>query len=128
MATNLVQGDLNTFWAAAQSSSTGPYNEIGTDVGEFRAGTISTSFETNVASIIALVEFLVANSSDPTTSETTYMAARRQRKLLKEMLMKLSARLKPVSNGNSDDRATFADNILARTVTWYNLNNRPDAI
>lgn len=128
MASNLVQGDLDTLFTAAAASNTGPYNEIGTDTGEFKVDSLTSDFEKNVASIIALVEFLVANTSDPTSSETTQMEARRQRKMLKDLLLKMSAKIKTAADGSTDDRATISDRVLTKAVAFYNQNNRPDAL
>lgn len=128
MASNLVQGDLDTVWTAAQNGGTGAYNEIGTDVGEFRVGSISSDFEKNVATLIALVEFLVANTDDPSASVTAYESARRQRKLLKDLLIKMCIMVKPTADYSADDRQTVADRVMDKTIIFYNLNNRPDTI
>lgn len=122
MATNIVQGDMDTLFTELQASNTGPYNYTGTDVGEFNSGMLSSNFEKNLATIIGLVEFMVANTADPTSSASNALKARYQRKLLKEVLNHAAARSKTVANYSSDDRSAFTDAVLAKMITYFNLN------
>lgn len=124
MPTTIVQGDMDSLFTELQNSSTGPYNIKGTDVGEFAAGTLSSNFEKNVATLIGVVEFLVANTVSPATSPN---AARRQRKMLKELLANTTASIKSVASSSSDDRLSHAANVVSVAISKWNSDNRPEA-
>lgn len=124
MPTTLTQSDLDTLNTAVRDSNTGPYNEIGTDVGELAVGNLSTAFERNIASLIAMIEFTVANTADPAAAEK---AAARQRKMLKEALIKMSAKIKTASSSTVDDRANVAAGVTTAVIRKWNSDNRPDA-
>ena len=128
MTTNIVQGDMDTLFTALQASNTGAYNTIGTDVGEFNAGMLSSAFEQNVAVLIGLVEFMIKNTADPSSSAANALKAKYQKKLLKEILNHASASMKTVANSASDDRATFTDAIMAKVITYYNKNSTSESL
>lgn len=131
MATQLTQSDLDTLYAAARDTAatpTGPYNPVGTSTGEFAANRLSSAFERNVATIIALTEFLVASTEDPTASATKAQEARRQKKLLKDMLAKASMRVQAKANNLTDDRVAFANRVTDKMIVAFNSANRPDAL
>lgn len=132
MATNLVQGDLTTLYVAASTSDgstpDGAYNTVGTSTGEFAAGKLSSSFEKNVATIIARTEFLVASTENPATSATKAIEHRRQKKMLKDILAKAAMGVKPKANVLSDDRATMASRVTTKVIGAYNKQNRPAAL
>jgi len=130
LASNLVQADMDTLFTAASttdgSTPGGPYNVIGTSTGEFQAARLSSSFEKNLASVIALAEFLIANTSDPSASSTRQIECRRQRKTLKDLLAAAATRIGSAANGSVDDRASVSNRAIDRMIVNFNKNNRPD--
>jgi len=128
MTTNIVQGDMDTLFTELKASDTGPYNPIGTDVGEFNVGMLGSDFEKNLAVLVGLVEFLVANTADPTNSTADALKAKYQKKLLKELLNHASARMKTVANYSSDDRVSFTDALMTKVITYYNTNTTSESL
>jgi len=128
MATNIAQSDMDTLFTQLQASSTGPYNIIGTDVGEFNAGMLTSSFEQNTALLLGMVEFMMKNIADPTSSTANALKARYQKKLLKEVLNHASANMKTIANSSSDDRATYTNTMIARLITYFNKNTTSETL
>lgn len=128
MTTNLIQGDLDTLFTAASttdgSTPGGPYNVVGTSTGEFASGRLSTDFEKNLACIVALTEFLIANTSNPATSAVRFNECRVQRKTLKDLLASTATKL----GTTPGVRATDSDRAIDRMIANFNNNNRPDVV
>lgn len=125
MASNLIQTDMDAVYTAALNSSVGPYNPVGTDVGEIIAARASSDWETNIVALIALVEFLIANTADPSNSDADRTLCRHQRKAVKELLVKASKGISMSSSNAADDRATRSGAMLANLINAYNTQVRP---
>lgn len=131
MASYLTQSDMDTLYTAASEttgSPAGPYNEIGTSTGEFTVGRLTSDFEKNAACVIAIIEFILANTNDPSASTADRTLCRQQRKALKDLLAKASQHIAVAPNAASDTRAAVADAMLGKLITFHNLANRPDVI
>ena len=130
MSSTLTQTQLTALFVAASttdgSTPGGAYNEVGTSTGEVTVGRISSDYEKAIVSVIALAEFLVANTADPSSSTANQLKAGQQRKALKEMLAKTAMRIK-TAEGTTDDRATYGDALTTKMIAQYNYDNRPDA-
>lgn len=93
--------------------------------GTIVANRLDDVFEANVVTLISLVEFVLANSQDPTSNESI---ARRQRKILKEVLNRMAASIKPASNRTASDVAAISTKVASDAVARYNYKPRSEDI
>jgi len=113
-----------TLSGGAATGPYGAYNPVATADGTIVATRADNVFEDNLIAAMAIIDFITANAANPATSNTTFIQARQQRKLLKDVLNALAQKIKPTVNDVSDTRT--ADAALARkaAIAEFNKNNR----
>lgn len=122
--TQLVQSNLDTLLSAAQASSS-VYNAVGTGNGTVVANRISSNFEKNLVTLIAMTEATIGLSQDPTADRLT---AERQRKVLKSTLVKMMNQVKVAANPTTDDRAAAAVKFRESVVKAYAADNKSTSL
>jgi hypothetical protein len=93
------------------------------DSGEIKEGRLDDTFEANVVAIIAAVEFVLANSQDPSADVSV---ARRQRKVLKEVLNRMAAAIKPAADSASSDLSSISARVANDAIARYDYKPRED--
>lgn len=86
---------------------------------------LDDTFEANLVAAIALAEFAILTSVDPTSN---FAEARRQRKMLKEALTKFAANIVTAADSSSDDRVATGNKAATSALNRFNLRVRDSEI
>lgn len=113
-----------TLSGGAATGPYGQYNPVGTSTGTIVAARADGVFEANLVTLMAMIDFTMANGADPSSSSSTYTQARRQRKFMKDVFNALAQRIKPTLSATSDTRADDAATVRVAAVKEFNKNNR----
>lgn len=111
---------------AATVTGTGAQTTLdgGSDtIGLLSQGRLDDTFEANVATVIAMAEFVLANTVDPTSDPSE---ARRQRHLMKETMNRFASKIAVQVDENSDDRVADAFQAAKAALRRFNGRIRPD--
>jgi hypothetical protein len=108
-------------------AATGPYgayNPVGAADGTIVAVRADSDFEDNLVTVMAVLDFITANTADPSTSSATNIKAKQQRKFIKDVLNAMAQKIKSTVNEDTDTRADDAEAVRLAAVKEFNKNNR----
>jgi hypothetical protein len=113
-----------TLSGGANTGPYGAYNPVGTVDGTIVAVRADSAFEDNLVMAMAILDFITANTANPSTSSATNIQAKQQRKFVKDVLNALAQKIKPTVNAVSDTRTADAALVRTAAVKEFNKNNR----
>jgi hypothetical protein len=119
-ATGVAVSGATLSGGAAQGPA-GPFNVSGTNDGVMVSALVDETWEDNVIALIGLIDATIALSQDPTADITL---ARRQRKLVKDVLQSMSAKMDTVS-ATTNNRTTLAAAVRSAGISEVNRFWRP---
>lgn len=116
-----------TLSGGTATGATGSLNAVGSGGGEIVATRHDDTFEDQTIAVMGVIEFLLESTANPATSNTTYVQARQQRKVLIDVLEKMSAKI-ATTVGTTDTRATDAARVRTAGINVFNKAVRPDGL
>lgn len=118
-----VTGDATSTTLTGGASTGGTkYLSEGDSNGSIKEGRLDDTFEANVVACIAAVEFTLANSQDPAVNADR---ARLQRKIMKEVLNRMAAAIKPAAaNTGANDLASTSAKVATDAISRYDHKPR----
>lgn len=114
-----------TLSGGAATGPIGRLNPVGAGTGEVLAVRANQTFEDNCLAVMAFVEFVISSSANPTTSNSTLVQSKQQRKMLKDVLQALSSEINVKPSQTSDTRVADAALVRKAGISEFNRVTRP---
>lgn len=127
---SLVKSGTNIAVSAAAlsggtSTGGGTFDPDSVTGGTVAAARLNSDFENTVISLVAVAEYVINSSEDPTADVTK---ARQQRKVLRDVLQRMAQLVPTTADETADDRAAVSARLKTAAVSFYNNAPRPDAL